>query len=70
MPVRVSQHYNYHNIMTIAKGMRIARPCQKRRAPLITEAPFTAASNAYIVNVGGQSSILSPGSNVHLINNT
>lgn len=34
--------------------------------PFITRAPLTAASNSYIVNVGGQSTILSPGSNTHL----
>lgn len=37
--------------------------------PLITRAPLTAASNSYIVKVGGQSTILSPGSNTHLQQN-
>lgn len=34
--------------------------------PFITSAPLTAASNSYIVKVGGQSTILSPGSSTHL----
>lgn len=34
--------------------------------PLITSAPLTAASNSYMVKVGGQSTILSPGSSTHL----
>lgn len=35
--------------------------------PFITLAQLTAASNSYIVNVGGQSTILSPGSRTHLL---
>ena len=35
-------------------------------SPLMTSAPLTAASNSYIVKVGGQSTILSPGSSTQL----
>lgn len=34
--------------------------------PFMTSAPLTAASNSYMVKVGGQSTILSPGSSTHL----
>lgn len=38
------------------------------RGTVTTSAAFTAASNLYMVKVGGQSTILSPGSSTHLIN--
>jgi hypothetical protein len=34
--------------------------------PLMTSAALTEASNSYMVKVGGQSTILSPGSSTHL----
>lgn len=58
--------YEQHKWKTTSSAKHECSVCQRWEAPLTTEAPFTAASNAYIVKVGGQSSILSPGSNVHL----
>jgi len=49
-----------------AKSKRMKHMKIVNLSPLMTPAPFTAASNTYIEKVGGQSIIFSPGSNTHL----
>ena len=49
-----------------SESKRIIEKQKNFGLPLVTRAPLTAASNSYIVKVGGQSTILSPGSNTHL----